>query len=285
MTRPLTTRARGLAAAAALTLLAACSAEAPSGRDASASPSGSTSTSAGPTPTTAAEPPRPPSPACYDLDYDQAVKPTTDADPVRCGARHASTTFFVGEADSVVNGHLAAVDSDRVQRQIARACPRRLPGFLGTTPRELRLSMLRAIWFSPSIEASDAGANWFRCDVIALADDRQLAPLQGPMRGVLRTPAARERYGVCGTTKPGTPRFRRVICARPHTWRAIDSFDGPAGRYPGPARLRSIGEDVCRAAARSRAENSLDYQWAMDWPTREQWREGQRWGLCWAPDA
>lgn len=283
MTRP-ATRLCALAIAAVLLLLSACSAGQPA-EDATSAPSESPSTSATPTPTPASEPARPPVPACYDLDYDQAVKPTTGADPVPCGDRHTSSTFFVGEADSVVSGHLLAVDSDRVQRQIAEACPRRLPRFLGTTPRELRLSMLRAIWFSPSIEASDAGANWFRCDVIALADDRQLARLEGRMRGVLGTAAGRERYGVCGTTKPGAPKFRRIVCARPHSWRAIDSFDGPAGRYPGPARLRSIGEDVCQAAARSRAENSLDYEWAMDWPTREQWREGRRWGLCWAPDA
>ena len=28
--------------------------------------------------------------------------------------------------------------------------------------------MLRTVWFTPSVEESDAGANWYRCDVVAL---------------------------------------------------------------------------------------------------------------------
>ena len=29
---------------------------------------------------------------------------------------------------------------------------------------------------------------------------------------------------------------------------------------------------------------STKLRWAFEWPTRTQWRSGQRYGLCWTPD-
>ena len=88
-------------------------------------------------------------------------------------------TFFVGDLDQTVDGHLLAVDSDLVQEQVAEQCPPRLDGFIGGSTEDRRLSMLRPVWFTPTIEESDAGARWFRCDVVALAADGELAPLTG----------------------------------------------------------------------------------------------------------
>jgi hypothetical protein len=212
------------------------------------------------------------------------LAPTTDAAPVSCRRPHTAQTYHVGTLDPVVNGHLLAVDAKRVQAQVAEACPRRLGRFLRGTPAQLRLSALRAVWFTPTLEQSDEGESWYRCDAIALAGGDRLARLDRRVEGVLATPAGRERFGICGTARPGTPGFERIICSRPHAWRAISSYDVPGRSYPGAAAVRAVGQKRCQAAGQAVADDSLNYQWGYDWPTATQWRAGQRYGLCWAPD-
>lgn len=244
--------------------------------------------SASPTPTSppsAAVPPTaPPDRACYLLDYDDALEATSSVVPVDCAEPHTSLTFWVGELRQTVDGHLLAVDSDLVQKQVSEDCPRRLAGFLGGSTEDRRLTMLRPVWFTPTLEESDAGARWFRCDVVALAADEELAPLAGRLAGVLDSPGGRDRYGMCGTAEPGTPHFDRVICSRKHTWRAIQVVPFADTNYPGEAKVRAAGEEPCQDAGAAAADDALDYRWGYEWPTAEQWAAGQRYGRCWAPD-
>lgn len=285
----MTTRfAAGLAALAVL--VAGCSGGARTGEPSSpsTSPSSASSSSgsaASPTaPPTATPAAVPRDRACYEVRYQQAIAPTTGRHPVACARRHTAMTFAVGALDTVVAGHSLAVDSDRVQAQPARACPTRLAAFLGGSEDDRRLSMLRAVWFTPTVEQSDAGASWYRCDVVALAGDQELAPLTGRLAGVLDDPGTAARYAMCGTAEPGTADFDRVICSRDHSWRAISVVALADGPYPGEERVRAAGQGPCQDAGASVADDSLDYQWGYEWPTAEQWADGQHFGRCWAPD-
>lgn len=254
----------------AVLLLGACT-----GPDATPTPSASSSSpDATPTPAEPVEPPV--DRACYRLTYDDAVAPTAAVRPTSCAKPHTSMTFLVGELDTTV-------DSQRVQRQVASACPARFGRFVGGTVEQRRLSMLRAVWFTPTVEESDEGANWFRCDVIAVAADGALAPLAGQLAGVLGTGAGRERYAMCGTAEPGTAAFERVICSADHAWRAIEIVPFEVADYPGDGRVRTAGEAPCQEAGRAVADDPLNYRWSYERPTREQWNAGQTYGICWAP--
>jgi hypothetical protein len=134
------------------------------------------------------------------------------------------------------------------------------------------------------VEESDAGADWYRCDVIAVATEGELAPLTGRLAGVFDSPAARDRYGMCGTAPPDSAAFERVICSRNHAWRAIRAVGFDSRRYPGVDTVRAAGQQVCLEAARDRAADALDFTWGYEWPTEKQWDSGQTHGLCWAPD-
>ena len=61
---------------------------------------------------------------------------------VRCAAPHTSQTYAVGQLRTTVDGHLVAVDSERVRQQVARVCPRKLAGFLGAPDEALLTQML-----------------------------------------------------------------------------------------------------------------------------------------------
>ena len=94
-----------------------------SGDTASASPSetaGATA-SASPSPTPARAVPAPRNRACYDYRYPAAIAPVTHGHPVPCAKQHTAITYSVGQLDTVVDGHLVSVDSDRVRAQIGRA--------------------------------------------------------------------------------------------------------------------------------------------------------------------
>lgn len=267
---------RGLAAlAATAAVLTACS----DGDEPQADPEATTPS---PQPQ-ATEPPRPRPGACYRLSFQEALAYTSDVRPSSCKKPHTSVTYAVGRLDNVVNGHLVAVDSQRVKDQVARACPERLGDYVGGTLAQRRLSMLRSVWFTPTVEESDAGASWFRCDVIAVARDDHLANLTGSVKGALDTQEGRDRWGMCGTAEPGTAKFERVLCSAEHSWRAIEVVTFPDGRYPGEKAAAARGREQCRDAGNEAAEDPLDFQWGYEWPTAEQWRAGTTYGLCWVP--
>ena len=217
--------------------------------------------SATPTPTAAAPAPPAPPPklgACYRLSYDEALAATNADTPIACAKVHTSQTFAVGQLDLVANGHLLAVDSDRVRDQVAKRCPNKLASYLGATPEQLRLTLLRPVWFTPTLEQSDSGADWYRCDVIAVTGDSRVANLARDLAGALEKPGARADFGMCGTDRPGSPAFSHVLCREDHTWRAISvvdlAEDGRGRRLPGreggPGGRR--GRHLRRRGARAR---------------------------------
>ncbi len=40
---------------------------------------------------------------------------------------------------------------------------------------------------------------------------------------------------------------------------------------------------MCENAGAAVADDALDYEWGYEWPTKEQWKQGQTFGRCWAP--
>lgn len=273
--------ARAVALLALACLAAGCTSDPPEPERPEGTPSASPTRAAPP-------PPRPELGSCHRLTYDEALAPTDETRAVDCATRHTSQTYSVGQLDTARDGHLLAVDSRAVQAQVAEHCPDRLAAYLGATDAQLRLTMLRAVWFTPSLEQSDAGASWFRCDVIAVAGEDRLTRVTGTFKGALRSAGGRTTYGMCGTAQPGTQGFERVPCSAEHSWRAIDSVtlegSGPDAGYPGEKAVREAGQGPCAEAARAVADDALDYEWGYEWPSAEQWRAGQTYGRCWAPE-
>jgi len=266
-----------LAVATAL-LLSACS-----GSGSSDPRAGETPVVHSPTPTpTETIPPRPPTPppphACYRLGYQEALAPTIDKKPSPCTRNHTAITFYVGRYDKKL-----AVDGKAVHRLEATVCPHRFAAFVGGTIEDRRLSMLRSVWFTPSVRQAARGAHWFQCVAIALHGGKHLARLQGMLRGVLGRPAARARYALCGTAEPGSQGFEPRICSAGHRWQALRTIAFRPGRYPGQDKVRSAGRQTCQDAGRAVAQDPLNYRWSYAWPTLEQWRAGQTYGVCWAP--
>jgi hypothetical protein len=274
MLHPLRVVAPVLALAAALT---ACSGSGSSTPDAgSTPPPPHTPVSS---PTVPQKSPKPPVVgACYRLGYDEALAPVNDKASVPCTGTHTAVTFYVGTF-----GKSLAVDGDRVHRLESTVCASRFAAFVGGSVEERRLSMLRTVWFTPTVQQAGLGAHWFQCAAIALRGDQNLALLRGPLKGVLASSTGRGRFALCGTAEPGTTGFEQRICTAPHSWRALSTVALAAGPYPGTDKVKAAGQGPCQDAGRAVAGNPLSYRWSYQWPSLQQWRAGQTYGVCWAP--
>lgn len=264
------------AVAAALLLLAGCA----GGNDATPDASPPVSVSDPPAPK-----PAPRAGTCSALAFSKAAKPTGGGKAVACSHAHTAITVHVGTDRPILDGHLLAVDAATVQSQLATQCPRQVASYLGADTRGLRLSRFETVWFGPSVTQADRGARWFRCDVVAVERENQLVALPRTLRGVLSDDDGLDDWGTCGTASPSARGFEKVICSERHTWRAIDVVELP-GRvaYLGKAATHR-GNDACKSAAGAKAGDSLSYSWSFQWPSRDQWDAGERYGLCWVPDA
>jgi hypothetical protein len=241
--------------------------------------------SSSPSSPSATPPPAPVIGSCHRLGFAQAAQPTDATSTVPCTAPHTSQTVKVGQVAAVTGGQDARVDSAEVRDKIAQACPARLLKYAGGDLMTRRLSRLEVVSFTPTADQAKAGASWFRCDILGLAAANQLIRLPRQLKGVLDASDALDRFGTCGTTAPGKPGFERVVCRRRHTWQAVSTVTlDRSARYLGP-RATAQGDARCKDAAAARANGALKYTWSFEWPTRDQWTAGQRYGYCWVPAA
>ena len=233
-------------------------------------------TSAAPSPDPKPDPP-PREHACYRVAYADALAPTLSRRPVPCTAPHTAVTFYVGTFARDL-----AVDGAQVHRLVSGRCPARFAAFAGGDLEDRRLSLLRTVWFTPTLEQAELGARWYSCVAVALRDDQDLAVL-GRVAGALDTEEGRARYGLCGTAEPGTSGFQQRICSTAHSWKALRTVGFRSGPYPGEAKVRAAGQQPCQDAGHAVASDPLSYRWSYQWPTLSQWRGGQTYGVCWAP--
>lgn len=249
---------------------------------------------AGPTPSEqaaspgASEKPRPPRRPqvgdCHRLTPNQALAPTAPGKRrVKCSRKPTAVTFHVGRIKRKSDGSRLPVDSPKVQKQVARACPEQLQKHLGGTKDLLRRSLLTTVWFTPTIEQEEAGADWFRCDLVAPVSEQKLLVLQTPVKGLLDDPARRERYALCANGEPGKKSFARTTCREAHAWRAVRTVDIAGDTYPGVGSIKATMDQACTDAATEEAANPLKLRWSQEGPTRTQWKSGRRHGTCWIP--
>ncbi len=278
-TRAAVTAVRVALVHSALVLALAACTTSPGGPDpGSGSPQSSTPRSSSPTQTPPSPAPAPEVGECHDLSFGQAVAVVGRTEPVPCRRRHTAETYFVGRLDlRTASGFTRRVDSRAAQRQVRSTCAARLPRHLGRTPRELRLSMVQSVWFVPGPGQAELGADWFRCDLVVVASPKKLLRLPRRTKGWDAVPA------MCATAAPGTRTFKRVTCEARHAWRAVSTVDIPGPTLPPERAVAARMESTCRDAARSLADDPLDFSWSQESPTPEQWNAGQHYGICWVP--
>jgi hypothetical protein len=218
---------------------------------------------------------------CRVLAPEDIAEPSNDSPAVGCGQPHTAETFLVDEfvgrtADlSWDDPALGAAAYDRCQPRWRR--------FVGADESLALRTLLEWAWFRPTEEQWEAGARWYRCDVVAGTEESaQLPALQPTARGaLLGRPDDRWMACVDGATVNGSP---WVPCASPHSWRAVTTVvvgDKDAG-YPGDRLVEVVSRDYCRESVVAWLDYPLDYEFGYTYFHRAEWERGNRRSVCWA---
>lgn len=246
----------------------------------------SASTGAGPTASASAKPPAAPTVgACRLLAFKDASAQTNDLPPVPCSAPHTAITVDVGSLVDAKHPTLTNVNAPEVQHRLAVSCPTAAQKYLGASENTLRLSQVVPIWFLPTPAQIEAGAHWYRCDVVVLARPNELGDLPATMSGALAQPQALNDWGTCANVAPASQDFRRQLCRDPHHWRAVSVVEVPAATKYLDKAAGADASKQCGEVAKSLADNPQKFSWSFEWPNQQQWQAGQRFGLCWLPES
>lgn len=276
-------------AVAALLAVTACSGD--SGNDAQGDPGSSSAdsaakTSATPTPTPTAAP-APARGACYNLATSQLFDAHSSVGPVSCKGHHTTQTYLVTKLGAATIGDPDAINSAAIIDAADRKCVRALRAHLGANRTRLALSRFTYAWFVPQEADFKLGAKWLRCDVASRHGTSTLAALPRKTAHLLDSDEALNRWGTCAkASSRGLQAGKgQRICAAKHNWRAISirTLRKASAPWPGDKAVRRGVLKRCEKAARSFTGNTTGTL-VVGWlpPTRTQWQDDRRYGLCWA---
>ena len=219
--------------------------------------------------------------ACRTLTLDEVAAPTNASPVVPCTEKHNTQTYDVGRLPPALA--TAAYDSPEVGAFAYRTCDTGLHAFLGADESLSMRTVLSWAWFRPSEEAWDAGARWYRCDVVGGGEQSvSLVNLPETAKGLLQgRPDDRWLVCVAGPTVADAP---KIPCTEPHDWRAVTTIKlgEPDDPYPGDRLSEVRSRDFCSRSVQAYLNYPVQYDWGYTWFHEAEWDAGNRRSVCWA---
>jgi hypothetical protein len=219
--------------------------------------------------------------ACRMLTPSDVAQPSNASATVPCQDRHTAETFAVGS----LPGRFAqtSYDDPGLAAYAYRTCSDQFIAFTGADESLAMRTILSWAWFRPSHPAWDAGARWYRCDVIGGGDQtRHYVDLPTQPKGLLLG-RPDDAWMVCaqGATVSGSV---KVPCSHAHDWRAVTTIvlGKPSDRYPGDLVVQSRTRDFCSKSVGAFLDYPVDYDFGYSWFHRAEWQAGNRRSVCWA---
>jgi hypothetical protein len=219
--------------------------------------------------------------ACRLLSPEDVAQPSNDTEPVSCDEAHTAQTIAVASLPSEFDH--AAYDDDKVAAYAFRTCTSDFIDFTGADESLAMRTILSWAWFRPDKAAWEAGARWYRCDVIGGGDQiRTYVDLPQTTKGLLLG-RPHDHWMVCaqGATVSGSV---KVPCSEKHDWRAVTTIVlGSAGDpYPGDRAVQERTRDFCSKSVGAWLDYPVDYDYGYSWFHEPEWAAGNRRSVCWA---
>ena len=260
-------------AAATLLALSACTAAG------EADPGATPEEGAPATTAVVAEPPAPG--ACRLIAPADIAAASNDSEPVPCTQPHNAETFVVGAFRGAIAE--AEYDDERLGAEVYERCSRDYMRFTGANESLALRSVLSWAWWRPTEEEWEAGARWYRCDVVGGTDrSTELVQLPRTAKGLLLgIPADRWMACVDGADVSAVP---PVPCSEPHQWRAVTTIvvGKEEDEYPGDRLVEVLSRDYCSDSVGAWMNYPIDFEYAYTWFGRGEWELGDRRSICWA---
>jgi hypothetical protein len=215
------------------------------------------------------------------LTPEDVARPSNDAHPVSCDQPHTAQTYAVGPLPAELDH--AAYDDRQVAAFAYRACTTGFIGFTGADESLAMRTILSWAWFSPSRSAWNAGARWYRCDVVGGGDHvRRFVDLPRTAKGLLLG-RPDDDWMVCaqGAAVNGSV---KVPCSQKHDWRAVTTIvlGKQSDPYPGDSVVQARTRDYCSKSVGAWLDYPVDYDFGYSWFHETQWDAGNRRSVCWA---
>ncbi len=219
--------------------------------------------------------------ACRDLAPADVARPSNATATVPCSRPHTAQTYVVGSLPSSLED--VDYDSRALGAWAYRTCSARLMRFLGADESMLMRTILSWAWFRPSRTAWDAGARWYRCDVVGGGDQsKQYVDLPSKARGLLLGKED-DHWMVCASGRSVAGSVK-IPCSQPHDWRAVTTIVlGEKGdAYPGDRLVEVRTRDYCSDSVGAWLGYPVSYDIGFTWFHRAEWEAGNRRSVCWA---
>lgn len=182
--------------------------------------------------------------------------------PISCSKRHSAVTFAVPNAST----SLVGMSQDDLSTTGATACTKPFLRMLGRTAVRREESAYSFVFFQPTAAQIQAGARWFRCDLVLEAGKKELTlPDRLPHPLLPRRADDRTERCLTGTHRP-------TSCSRRHAYRPIAAARFKPSPYPSP-------DDVVQAGARVCPRRGDAY---YTWGPASRWAAGDRVLVCYA---
>jgi hypothetical protein len=208
----------------------------------------------------------PTAPACYSVTQSDPTEVTKWPAPVECTAAHTVETIYVGQ--------FSGSDGDRTtppaigspaRRTAYEQCAGQAKTFLGDDWRTGRMDLFLV---TPIALHWEAGARWFRCDVMEYKDleDYEVVNRTSSMKDALGSTAAL-RVGCLNITTTAAndiDKMTNADCASAHNGEFAGIWDAPDGTYNPDANARKTANlNGCRGivAAFAGVPNDANFQY------------------------
>lgn len=219
--------------------------------------------------------------ACRALSPADVTLASNATEPVSCAQPHTAETYAVGQLPESLTA--ASYDDPEVARFAYRTCERKFTRFLGADVSLAMRTVLNWAWFRPSPAAWEAGARWYRCDVVGGGEQsEEYYQLPTTAQGLLDG-RPDDRWMVCaaGETVAQGP---KVSCSQPHTWRAVTTIKvgEPQDPYPGDRAVEVTTRDFCADSVEAWLDYPVEYEYGYTYFHAAEWAAGNRRSVCWA---
>ena len=219
--------------------------------------------------------------ACRMLTHSDVAAASNDTRTVPCSAPHDAETYVVGQLPK--SFAKAAYDDPKLDTWAYAACERAFPAHLGADESTAMRSLLTWIWFRPSKGAWDAGARWYRCDVLGgSAGQKEYVDLPTTTKNLLGGQGD-DHWMACAKGK-SVDTGTKVPCTMAHDWRAATTIKvGDAdSKYPGDSTVKAKTKSYCAGSIDAWLGYPADYDYGYTWFGEQEWQAGNRRSVCWA---
>lgn len=217
---------------------------------------------------------------CRDLTARDLSELSNTTETIDCAEPHTAETFLAGEMPPQLTDRM----DPAVDRWAFTTCSDGLETYLGADESLVMRSVLSWVFFRPTEEAWEAGARWFRCDVVAGGTQgARLLDLPTTVDGLFASQQVDDRWMACAKG-PSVDEGTRVPCSKPHDWRAVTTIRlGEAGDpYPGDESAEQTTQDYCADSVGAWLGYPADYDFGYTWFGEPEWEAGNRRSVCWA---